>query len=158
MLRGKLRLAGPFAVVATLAVALAAGAPAVSGEPMSPEAVYKDIEATFGAVPTFIRQLPKAALAGAWQEEKDLELSDKTALTPKVKALISLAVAAQIPCHYCIWADTNTAKQFGATDEEIGEAVAMAALTRHWSTLFNGLQVDFDTFKNELGGGEQAAK
>ena len=149
MLRGKLRLAGPFAVVATLAVALAAGAPAVSGEPMSPEAVYKDIEATFGAVPTFIKQLPKAALAGAWQEEKDLELSDKTALTPKVKALISLAVAAQIPCDYCIYTDTLTARGLGASDEEIKEAVAIAALTRHSSTILHGLQVDMATYRKD---------
>jgi len=28
----------------------------------------------------------------------------------------------------------------------------MAALTRHWSTIFNGMQVDFDTFKKEMGG------
>lgn len=70
----------------------------------------------------------------------------------KTKALISLAVAAQIPCHYCVWADTNTARQAGASNEEIAEAVGMAALTRHWSTLFNGLQVEFDTFKQDLGG------
>src|SRR5258708_40195972 len=110
---------------------------------MAREEVYKDVEKTLGSVPAFIKQMPTAALAGAWIEERDLELSDKTALPPKVKALISLAVAAQIPCQYCVWADTNTAKQMGASDEEIGEAVAMSALTRHWSTLFNGLQVDF---------------
>jgi AhpD family alkylhydroperoxidase len=83
---------------------------------------------------------------------KDIELSDKTALPPKVKSLISLAVAAQIPCNYCIWSDTQDAKRAGATDEEIQEAVSMAALTRHWSTIFNGMQVDFETFKKEMGG------
>jgi hypothetical protein len=36
--------------------------------------------------------------------------------------------------------------------------VAMAALTRHWSTVFNGMQVDFETFKKELGGEMSAAK
>lgn len=127
-------------------------APAAHADSMSPDAVYADVQKTFGGVPTFVKQLPKAALAGAWQEEKDLELSDKTALPPKVKALISLAVSAQIPCQYCIWADTQTAKQLGASDEEIGEAVAMAGLTRNWSTLFNGLQVDFAQFKKDLGG------
>ena len=116
------------------------------------EATYADIEKTLGGVPTFVKQMPAAALPGAWQELKDLELSEDTALSPKTKALISLAVSAQIPCTYCIWADTNTARQAGASDEEIGEAVAMAALTRHWSTIFNGLQVDLDTFKQELGG------
>src|SRR6476659_3949803 len=78
--------------------ALAPIAPALSAEmAMSREDVYKDIEKTWGSVPTFVKQLPTPILAGAWQEEKDLELSDKTALSPKEKALISLAVAAQIP-------------------------------------------------------------
>jgi AhpD family alkylhydroperoxidase len=151
------RAALAFAVLATCASFV----PAVSGraaEASTTEAdIHKDIEATLGSVPSFIRLLPKAALAGAWQEEKDLELSDDTALPPKTKALISLAVAAQIPCDYCVWADTATAKRLGATDEEIGEAVAMAALTRHWSTLFNGLQVDKETFRREFGAAPEAA-
>ena len=116
------------------------------------KAVYDDITKTFGAVPTFVKAVPDAALRGFWAEEKDLELSDKTALPPKVKALISLAVASQIPCEYCIWSDTMSAKQAGATDAEIGEAVAMAGLTRNTSTLLHGLQVDFATFKKEMGG------
>jgi AhpD family alkylhydroperoxidase len=120
--------------------------------PQDAAATYEDIEATMGSVPSFIKMFPKAALPGAWAEEKALELSTDTALTPKEKSLISLAVAAQIPCQYCVWADTMNAKRAGATDEEIGEAVAMAALTRHWSTIFNGLQVDFETFKKEMGG------
>ncbi|RUW95844.1 carboxymuconolactone decarboxylase family protein [Mesorhizobium sp. M2A.F.Ca.ET.037.01.1.1] len=105
-----------------------------------------------GGVPSFVKQFPKAGLPGAWAEVKAIELSDKTALTPKEKSLISLAVAAQIPCSYCIWSDTENARHAGATDQEIQEAVAMAALTRHWSTIFNGMQVDFDQFKKEMGG------
>jgi len=116
------------------------------------DATIKDIQSTMGGVPGFVKQFPKAGLPGAWAEVKAIELSDKTALPPKVKSLISLAVAAQIPCNYCIWSDTQNAKRAGATDEEIQEAVAMAALTRHWSTIFNGMQVDFDTFKKEMGG------
>ncbi|MEO5758224.1 MAG: carboxymuconolactone decarboxylase family protein [Mesorhizobium sp.] len=116
------------------------------------DATIKDIQSTMGGVPSFVKQFPKAGLPGAWAEVKSIELSDKTALPPKVKALISLAVAAQIPCTYCIWSDTQDAKRFGASEEEIQEAVAMSALTRHWSTVFNGMQVDFDTFKKEMGG------
>jgi len=136
-----------------LATAIAAGAPAHAGDvPASAEATYKDIEQTMGGVPSFIKLFPKTGIAGAWAELKSIELSEDTALSPKVKSLISLAVSAQIPCTYCIWADTNSARQAGATDEEIAEAVAMSALTRHWSTFFNGMQVDLDTFKKELGG------
>ncbi|MER8490996.1 carboxymuconolactone decarboxylase family protein [Mesorhizobium australicum] len=116
------------------------------------DATLKDIQSTMGGVPSFVKQFPKTGLPGAWAEVKAIELSDKTALPPKVKSLISLAVAAQIPCTYCIWSDTQDAKRAGATNEEIQEAVAMAALTRHWSTIFNGMQVDFDTFKKEMGG------
>ena len=116
------------------------------------DATLKDIQSTMGGVPSFVKQFPKAGLPGAWAEVKAIELSDKTALTPKEKSLISLAVAAQIPCSYCIWSDTENARHAGATDEEIQEAVAMAALTRHWSTIFNGMQVDLDQFKKEMGG------
>ncbi|GLQ54771.1 hypothetical protein GCM10010862_20300 [Devosia nitrariae] len=118
---------------------------------MDYDATIQDIETTFGSVPSFIHQIPKAALPGAWAELKALEFGE-TVLDAKTKALIGIAVAAQIPCDYCVWADTNTAKQAGATDEEIAEAVGVAALTRSWSTYFNGLQVDFETFKTELGG------
>ncbi len=135
-------------------VTAALASPLAVAEDMAPsrEAIYADITATFGAVPSFIKAVPDAALAGLWTQTKQLELSDKTALPPKVKALIGLAVASQIPCEYCIWADTSTARQLGATEQEIGEAVAMAGLTRNWSTMFHGLQVDMAQFKKELGG------
>lgn len=116
------------------------------------DAALKDMEATLGGVPGFVKQFPKAGVPGAWAEVKALQFSDQTALPPKVKSLISLAVAAQIPCSYCIWSDTRDARRAGATDEEIQEAVAISALTRHWSTVFNGMQVDFDAFKKEMGG------
>jgi AhpD family alkylhydroperoxidase len=136
-----------------IASALAFGHMSAQAEDTSldKKAVYADITKAFGAVPTFVTQLPDAALQGFWLLEKDLELSEKTALPGKTKALIALAVAAQIPCDYCIWSDTITAKQLGATDAEIGEAVAMAALTRYSSTTLNGLQVDKVQFKKEMG-------
>ena len=112
--------------------------------------IIKDITGTFGGVPSFVKQFPKSELAALWLEERDLELNPHTALDAKTKSLISLAVAAQIPCQYCIWSDTMNAKQAGASDEEIAEAVAMAGLTRNYSTLFNGLQVDFEQYKKEL--------
>lgn len=121
------------------------------------DATYKDVERTLGSVPSFLHKVSKAALPGAWAEVKALQFSSETALPPKVKALISLAVSAQIPCQYCIWEDTESAKQAGATEDEIEEAVAVAALSRHWSTIFNGMQVDFETFKKDLGGDAQAA-
>jgi len=114
--------------------------------------VNAEITQMMGGVPSFMNQIPDAAIVGLWRETKTLEFSGDTALDTKTKALISLAVAAQIPCQYCVWMDTNTAKQAGATEQEIGEAIAVAGLTRNWSTIFNGLGLDFNTFKAELGG------
>ncbi len=79
-------------------------------------------------------------------------MSDRTALSPKEKALISLGVSAQIPCQYCIWEDTKSARDSGATDQEISEAVAVAAVSRHWSTFLNGMAIDFGQLKTDLGG------
>jgi len=132
-----------------IAVALSAG---VASAQDTREAVNAEIAQALGGVPTFVNQIADSALPGIWKESRMLEFSDKTALDGKTKALISLAVAAQIPCQYCIWMDTNTARQYGATDQEIAEAVAVAGLTRNMSTQFYGLQVDFNTFKAELGG------
>lgn len=111
-----------------------------------------EIDKTLGFTPDFVKSLPDSALPGLWAETRDLEFSEGTALDPKTKALISLAVAAQIPCSYCIAMDTATARSNGATDAEIGEAVAIAGMTRNWSTIFNGLQVDLETFKKQFGG------
>jgi AhpD family alkylhydroperoxidase len=140
------------AAIAT-GLTLALAVPAFAEDAMmTPDEVIKDVETTFGGVPTFVTKIAKSALPGFWTLEKGLELSQTTALDAKTKALISLAVASQIPCQYCVWADTNTLKQLGATDEEIAEAVAMAGLTRFASTQFYGLQIDMEQFRKELGG------
>jgi AhpD family alkylhydroperoxidase len=80
---------------------------------------------------------------------KTFQLNPDTQLNGKTKELIGLAVAAQIPCQYCIYFHTAAAKANGATDEEIREAVAMAAVARHWSTVLNGMQVDLNGFKRD---------
>ena len=38
----------------------------------------------------------------------------------------------------------------GANETEIGEAVGMAAITRHWSTFLNGIQTDETKFRGEI--------
>lgn len=139
--------------LAALAVVLAVSAGAAQAEETSPaEAAYKEIEAAYGLVPGFMQAYPKTAIAGAWAMTKGLHYGKENALEPKVKSLINLAVAAQIPCQYCIWLETKLAKKNGATDQEVAEAVAHAAFTRHWSAVLNGMQIDFETFKSEFGG------
>ena len=111
---------------------------------------YKDIEQTLGTVPTYMKNLPEAAIAGAWVEYKGFVLNPNTKLDGKTKQLIAIAVAAQIPCPYCSYGHTAFAKLNGATDEEIREAVAMGAIVRHWSTIASGTQVDLEKHKMEI--------
>ncbi len=56
----------------------------------------------------------------------------------------------QIPCRYCIIADTEFARLEGASDKEIHEAVAMAGITRNMLTLIEGLGVDDKTFRRDI--------
>lgn len=118
---------------------------------MSPaDAARADIKKTLGFVPGFFAMTPDLALPGAWSEFKGLQLNPNTAIPPKYKELIGLAVAAQVPCHYCIYAHTKFATLGGATKDEIGEAVTMAAITRHWSTFINGLQLSESKFTESI--------
>ncbi len=125
-------------------------------------ATYRDIEQTLGSVPTFFKVFPESGIAGAWAEFKSLQLNPKTKINGKTKELIGLAVAAQIPCHYCVYFHTAAAKANGASEDEIREAVAMAAVVRHWSTVLNGMQIDTAVFKKEtdtvLGAAAEKAK
>jgi AhpD family alkylhydroperoxidase len=110
----------------------------------------QDINRVFGFTPEFLARMPEAARAGAWRAWRDVELNPNTALPAKQKSLISLAVASQVPCGYCIMADKEFAKAEGATEAEIAEAVAMGAFTRHMSTLLNGMQVDERQFASDV--------
>jgi AhpD family alkylhydroperoxidase len=135
----------------TVTVAALAFAPSArAGENPAAAAAKADIQKTLGFVPQFFVRFPQEALPGAWEEMKTLQLNPHTALPGQTKELIGLGVAAQIPCHYCIYAHTEFAKLNGASDAEIGEAVAMAALTRHWSTFLNGIQTDETKFRGEI--------
>ena len=144
-----LRIAAMSATAVLLALSLRA--PAFAEDSLAAaEATYQDIEKTIGIVPGFFKQFPQAGIAGAWGEFKAVQLNPNTKLNGKVKELIGLGIAAQIPCQYCVYFHTAAAKANGATDEEIRETVAMAAIVRHWSTVLNGMQIDPADFKREV--------
>jgi AhpD family alkylhydroperoxidase len=135
-----------------LSIALALLTLPAAARAATPEATATraEIQKTFGFVPAFIRMMPDLALPGIWQEMGGLQMNPNTALPGKIKELIGLGVAAQIPCEFCIYAHTEFAKLNGASEAEIGEALGMAALTRHWSTFLNGIQTDDQKFRAEI--------
>lgn len=134
----------------TLSIALAALACPASVR-ADTASVYAEITKTAGFVPGFIKALPANLLPGVWQEVRDFEMNDKTALSSKTKDLIGLAIAAQMPSRLTVWSYGKCAKANGATEAELKEAVAMSALARHWSTFFNGMQLDEGKFRAEIG-------
>jgi AhpD family alkylhydroperoxidase len=137
-------------VATAVAIGIVSGPAQFAGaQDSTAAATYRDIEQTLGSVPGFFKQFPEAGIAGAWSEFKSVQLNAKTKLDGKTKELIGLAVSAQIPCQYCIYFHTAAAKANGATDEEVREAVAMAAIARHWSTVLNGMQIDLASFKRD---------
>jgi AhpD family alkylhydroperoxidase len=122
--------------------------------------VYKDVQQSFGFVPEFMKRFPAEALPGAWLNMRDVEMNPASAIPGKIKSLIGLAVASQIPCKYCVMADTEFAKLEGATDREIAEAVTTAAMARQYITLIEGLQVDEKAYRRDWerltsGGGQK---
>jgi AhpD family alkylhydroperoxidase len=139
-----------FTMMAAVAVAGLAFASTVRAETPAAAAAKADIQKTLGFVPQFLSRLPESALPGTWEELKTLQLNPTTALNGRTKELIGLGVSAQVPCKYCVYAHTEFAKLNGASEAEVGEAIAMAALTRHWSTFLNGIQTDEGKFRGEI--------
>jgi len=113
------------------------------------EQAKAEITQTFGTFLLMFDAYPELALPSAWENYKLMQGPDN-AIPPKYRELLQLAVASQIPCIYCVYFHTAAAKAFGATDEEIIEAVAHGAQTRHWSMILQATQVDFETFKAEM--------
>jgi AhpD family alkylhydroperoxidase len=130
-------------------IVLASGA-ARAAESASSEAAIAEMKKMFGGVPTELQLYPESARAAGWEMMKSTDLNENTALPSKTRELIGLAVAAQIPCQYCVYYHIKAAKAAGASQEEIREAVHQASLTRHWSTILYGNDYDLATYKSEI--------
>lgn len=64
-----------------------------------------------------------------------------TALTEREKSLIALAVAHTVQCPYCIDAYTSSCLEKGADEEQMMEAVHVAAAIKGGATLVFGVQM-----------------
>ena len=66
---------------------------------------------------------------------------EEGALTVREKSLIALAVAHVVQCPYCIDAYSTTCLQKGADEEQMMEAVHVAAAIKSGATLVNSVQM-----------------
>ncbi len=64
-----------------------------------------------------------------------------TALTEREKSLIALAVAHTVQCPYCIDAYTSASLEKGADEEQMMEAVHVAAAIKSGAALVYGVQM-----------------
>lgn len=66
---------------------------------------------------------------------------EEGALTAREKSLIALAVAHTVQCPYCIDAYTNDCLDKGVSEEQMTEAVHVAAAIRGGASLVHGVQM-----------------
>jgi AhpD family alkylhydroperoxidase len=110
--------------------------------------IREEIKQAFGKIPGWVEQMPPTLLEGFWSTMRDFHLGETT-IPNKYKELIGLAVSGATRCKYCTLFHSEAAKLFGATDDEIREAAAMAAHTMSASTFVNTMQIDYEVFRRE---------
>jgi AhpD family alkylhydroperoxidase len=111
--------------------------------------VETEIIDTLGLVPSFFARIPDRFLDAEWTLFRDMELGE-TLIPNKYKELMGVALHSETKCRYCILFHSEAAKLFGATDEELEEAVHYAKMSLGWSAYINGIQTDYDEFAKEL--------
>ena len=106
------------------------------------------IGSAFAGPPTFFKEtMPEKEIGVILEGYKAITADNE--LDRKTKGLIAIAVAAQIPCQYCVYAHQVSLEKMGVTDAQIKEAVAMSGYIRLMSTILNGSGYDFEKFKTE---------
>jgi AhpD family alkylhydroperoxidase len=116
---------------------------------MTREEVYSEIEEMFGLVPSFFKLLPDSTLELEWRLMKAVQF-DESPIPHKYRELIGLGISAVSKCRYCTLFHTEIARLWGATDEEIEDAVHYAKSSAGWSAYLNGMQVPYDEFQDEI--------
>lgn len=115
---------------------------------MTRQEIMNEVKQTLGVVPEWMMSVPDHVLEHEWSILRDFQLG-QTAIPNKYKELMGLCAAATLECPYCINFHTEAAKLWGASEEEIKEALLMAKLTSGWSTYISGAQYDLNKFKQE---------
>lgn len=111
--------------------------------------VEREMKETLGLVPSFFKDIPDEYFDHEWTLFKRLELGE-TLIPKKYKELMGVALHSETKCDYCTLFHTEAAKLFGATEEELQEAVHYAKMSLGWSAYLNGIRQDYDEFAKEL--------
>lgn len=117
---------------------------------MTRSEIHKEMQEMFGLVPSMFETIPDSSLELEWNLYKQVQFAPG-AIPNKYRELIGVAISAISKCRYCAFYHTELAKLNGATPAEIEEAVHYAKSSAGWSAYLNGMQMDFEKFKDEIG-------
>ena len=116
---------------------------------MNRQQVFKQVEDTFGFVPTFMKSIPDSSLELEWQLMKRLQL-DEGSIPNKYRELMGIGIASATRCPYSVCLHTEMARLYGASDAQVEEAMRFAKATTNLSTYLHGLQCDLKEFRSEI--------
>ena len=108
--------------------------------------VRKDLEATYGMVPSPLGELPEDDMVSEAQFFKKYTVGESE-IPGKYRELIGLAVAANIKCPYCLHFHRHAAEMHGATEAELTEVFSLASLTSRYSAMLHASGKDLEEFK-----------
>jgi len=117
---------------------------------MTRQEVYREIEQTFGLVPSMFKDVPDSKFDHEWKLLREIQLEETGPIPLKYRELISLAISGATKCPYCTLYHTEVARLFGATDQGTEATVHYAKSTAGWSTYSNGLEIDSNQFRKEM--------
>ena len=112
--------------------------------------VHREMKEMFGEVIGFVDLIPDQFIDSEWDLIKRVQFGE-TLIPNKYKELMGVALHSETKCVYCTLFHTEAAKMFGASDQEIQEAVHYAKMSAGWSVYLNGIREDYDQFAVELG-------
>ena len=110
-------------------------------------AVFDDIRATRGS--DFVNDLWRwlafdpALLEDTWRDVKAV-MATQSALDPKTKEMLYVAVSIANSCTYCVHSHTAAAKARGMTTAEHADLLRVVSLAGRTNHLLNALQVPVD--------------
>ncbi|HXG07942.1 MAG TPA: carboxymuconolactone decarboxylase family protein [Nitrososphaera sp.] len=110
--------------------------------------------------------MSKGKLNAAWSNLLDrlvscatMHIFGQSAIPPKYREMIGLAVAATLKCPYCETFHRGAAKMYGATEEELEEVGVITGQTAFWSSILHAQNYDIITFTKEFQAmGEKLSK
>lgn len=112
---------------------------------MVSEVTRREIEDTFGQMPSWMETIAEPAGDHSWGIFRDLTFGE-TELTAREKALVGVGVAAGIGCPYCTHFHKEEARLAEVSEVELEETVNLASSTRYFSTILHGNEVDLEEF------------